>query len=60
VKSDPSIRRDLQNLAAEIRKKQTEVEVDARASWGAAVLRPYTDVRDGQVEVMDRCFRMRR
>jgi hypothetical protein len=37
----------------EIRKKQTEVEVDARASWGAAVLRPYTDVRDGRVEVME-------
>jgi hypothetical protein len=25
----------------EFRKKRTEVEVFARASWGAAVLRPY-------------------
>jgi hypothetical protein len=25
----------------EIRKKQGEIEVDVRASWGAAVLRPY-------------------
>jgi hypothetical protein len=35
----------------EFRKKRTEVEVFARASWGAAVLRPYTDVRDERVEV---------
>jgi hypothetical protein len=34
------------------RKRQTEVEVDARASWGAGVLRPYTYEVDGEYEVM--------
>jgi hypothetical protein len=32
---------------AKIGKKQIEVEVDVRANWGAAVLRPYTDVFRG-------------
>ena len=32
--------------AAKIQKQRIEVEVGARASWGAAVLRPYTDIRD--------------
>ena len=27
------------------KKKQASVKLDARASWGAAVLRPYTDLR---------------
>jgi hypothetical protein len=30
--------------AAEIRKRQIVTEVDARASWGTAVLRPYTEI----------------
>jgi hypothetical protein len=47
-------------LGEEIRKKRTEVEVDARASWGAAVLRPYTNEYDAKFEVKARCFRMRR
>jgi len=29
------------DIAAEIRKLQIEIEVNARASWGAAMLRPY-------------------
>jgi len=32
--------------AAIIRKQQSVMDVDARASWGAAMLRPYTDIRD--------------
>jgi hypothetical protein len=32
--------------AAKIQKRQAVMDVDARASWGTAVLRPYTDVRD--------------
>jgi len=35
-----------------IRKKQDEVEVDVRASWGAGVLRPYTDFVLRTIEVM--------
>jgi hypothetical protein len=31
------------DLTAKIRKQRTVMEVNARASWGAAVLRPYTD-----------------
>jgi len=34
-----------------IRKKQNEVEVDVRAIWGAAVLRPYTDFVLRTIEV---------
>ncbi len=37
---------------AKIQTQQTEVEVHARASWGAGVLRPYTDEIDGEYEVM--------
>src|SRR5580704_4862302 len=31
------------DLTAKIRKQRTVMKVNARASWGAAVLRPYTD-----------------
>jgi hypothetical protein len=35
----------------EIRKKRNEIEVDVRASRGAAVLRGYTDSYDGRCKV---------
>jgi len=36
---------DRTGSTAKIRKRQIAMDVDARASWGAAVLRPYTDIR---------------
>ncbi len=39
-------------IAAKIQKQRVVVEVDARASWDAGVLRPYTDEIVGECEVM--------
>jgi hypothetical protein len=38
--------------SAKIQKQRTDDVVNARASWGAGVLRPYTDDIDGEYEVM--------
>jgi hypothetical protein len=40
---------DRTSSTAKIRKRQIVMDVDARASWGAAVLRPYTDIRDTDI-----------